>query len=406
MAVYSTYQLESSQVEWNEELEGILPKGWVETELGRALFKQASTSESKLLKSRSDWSEKVVWELTKLIKLPAARYELATLVDGDKELPGTISLDCSMAGDEKRYPLEELLRGRLANYDFPEDYTISNTLSVLANTHIQLPPNYEVPEGIKDGADLFVGIVMLDAWIGNSDRHDRNLEIVKQVDGKVYLSPVFDNGHSLGATEKPELRASIAIADYSQNYNEACFVEGEKELTVGEAFEVAASIRPEAAQVWLKELGKVKEEEIARIFEGIPKERISAEARLFAQNLLDYNRWQLFSLSEEKKETSRETETLDSLYQRYAQGVNDLGLARSQQIAIKALKDGVERERVVEMMKIHDSAYKSLERKGGEKTAERTVISRAEVEIFQSRIDESVQKSQNLKESKSRGRSR
>ena len=42
MAVYSTYQLESFQVDWNEELEGILPKGWVETELGKALFKQAS----------------------------------------------------------------------------------------------------------------------------------------------------------------------------------------------------------------------------------------------------------------------------------------------------------------------------------------------------------------------------
>ena len=94
-------------------------------------------------------------------------------------------------------------------------------------------------------------------------------------------------------------------------------------------------------------------------------------------------------------------------YQRYAQGVNELGLARSQQIALNAFKDGVSREEVVEMMKNHDPDYKDLIDKSGEKTAEITVVSQAEIEsVMQSQPAQSEQQSQEATASKSRGRSR
>ena len=94
-------------------------------------------------------------------------------------------------------------------------------------------------------------------------------------------------------------------------------------------------------------------------------------------------------------------------YQRYAQGVNELGLARSQQIALNAFKDGVSREEVVEMMKNHDPDYKDLIDKSGEKTAEITVVSQAEIEsVMQSQPAQSEQQSREITASKSRGRSR
>jgi len=94
-------------------------------------------------------------------------------------------------------------------------------------------------------------------------------------------------------------------------------------------------------------------------------------------------------------------------YQRYSQGVNDLGLARSQQIALNAFKDGVSREQVVEMMKNHDPDYKDLIDKSGEKTAEITVVSQAEIEsVMQSQPAQTEQQSQEATVSKSRGRSR
>ncbi len=94
-------------------------------------------------------------------------------------------------------------------------------------------------------------------------------------------------------------------------------------------------------------------------------------------------------------------------YQRYAQGVNDLGLARSQQIALNALKDGMKREEVVEMMKTHDPDYKKLASQSNEKTAEITVVSQAEIEsVMQSQPAQSEQQSREITASKSRGRSR
>lgn len=406
MVNYRVYQFPLSQIQWNEELDGIIPKGWIEkTPVGKALFKQASTIESKISTSRNDWSEKAVWELTKLLKLPAARYELAKAIDGDKEIPGSISIDCSQAENERRYPVEEMLRGTLSKYNFPEDYTISNTIESLAKIKVELPPNYEVPDGIKDGADLLVGIVMLDAWIGNSDRHDRNLEIVKQSDGSVYLSPAFDNGNSLGATEKQELRESVSVLDYSQDYNYACFMEGEKDLTGKEALAVAAKIRPEAVKVWLNQLEKISQKQIKQIFEKIPSDRIKMESALFAQNLLGHNRLELLSLKQELSQTNFDNEPLEVLYERYSEGVKEIGLRGSQKIAFNALSDGMEKVEVVEMMKKHDSSYQKLINRSDEKTAERTVVSRAEIKLIQLQTPISEQQSQERKSSKSRGRS-
>jgi hypothetical protein len=185
MTNYNNYQLDNSQVQWNEELDGILPKGWIEeTDFGRALFKQASINESKTFRSLTDWSEKVAYEIAKLLQLPAARYELATVIDGEREIFGSISVDCSAAPGEKRYPIEAVLADELDEYNFPDDYSIANTIAALESANVQLPPHYQLPPGIKDGSVGFVGIVMFDCLIGNGDRHDRNLEVVVGEDGK------------------------------------------------------------------------------------------------------------------------------------------------------------------------------------------------------------------------------
>ncbi len=94
-----------------------------------------------------------------------------------------------------------------------------------------------------------------------------------------------------------------------------------------------------------------------------------------------------------------------SLYEIYSEGVKDIGLSRSKQIAINAFKDGVEREQVVEMMKTHDPDYQKLASQSGDKIAERTVVSRAEVEIMQSQMSQSEQQSQSVKVAKSRRKS-
>ena len=94
------------------------------------------------------------------------------------------------------------------------------------------------------------------------------------------------------------------------------------------------------------------------------------------------------------------------LYERYSQGVNQPGLAGSQKIAQNALEDGLERKQVIEMMKNHDPEYKKLADQSGDKMAQRTVVSEAEVNLAMRSQSQTEQQSQSQTASKSRSRSR
>ena len=224
MSNFEIIQIPAFDVRFNPELEGVIPKGWIDkSPRGRVLFKEATSAPSQLAESRSDWTEKVVDELNQLISLPAARYELANIINEGVEIPGSVSIDLNQAEDEKRFPLKKLLKKSVSNYSYADDYQVDNVIVALSDHNIQLPPNYQVPDGIKDGADMFVGVLMLDAWIGNSDRHDCNFDIVCQTNGQFYLSPIFDNGYSLGATEDNDLRSWLDPEQYNKYHNYSSF---------------------------------------------------------------------------------------------------------------------------------------------------------------------------------------
>ena len=92
-----------------------------------------------------------------------------------------------------------------------------------------------------------------------------------------------------------------------------------------------------------------------------------------------------------------------NLYEVYSQGVKEIGLAGSQKIAMNALKDGVEREEVIEMMKNHDLEYQKLVDRGYEKMAEKAVVTQAEVKLKMSKMPKSQSQSQKQEKMNVRG---
>jgi hypothetical protein len=300
MNQYQIFQIPANDLQLNSELGGYLQKGWLEeATLGKVLFKKAVNLEELLLESRTDWSEKVGAELSALLDLPAARYEFASLVEDEQEIPGILSISLTQPGDEERISLNEFLERDNFLYAFPSDYEVPKVLQALADNNIGLPPHYQLPEGIKNAADMLVGIVLLDAVTGNVDRHDENLEIVITEDGTSYLSPIFDNGNSLAAFEDDDFR-SHTLADYYSEYsNFSAFEHQGKEIKGFTAFQQAAQLRPNAAEIWLTQLAKIAPEQIQNIFTNIPSDRITLEASKFAQELLKYNQKQLLNLRQE-----------------------------------------------------------------------------------------------------------
>ncbi len=109
-----------------------------------------------------------------------------------------------------------------------------------------------------------------------------------------------------------------------------------------------------------------------------------------------------------KQSAKVEVKTPDSpsegLYERFSKDVNSSGLKATQEIAGNALKAGVEREQVVDVLKSQDPSYQKLTNERGEKVAERTLeqmVDAAEVKLMQEKMPQQQQKSQEIKAAKS-----
>ncbi|NEP46454.1 MAG: hypothetical protein F6K35_47560 [Okeania sp. SIO2H7] len=75
-------------------------------------------------------------------------------------------------------------------------HTLDVFIGAIANSSVNLPLNWNPPQGIQNPVETFVGYLLLDAWIGNTDRHHENWGFI--VNKTVNLAPTFDHASSLG----------------------------------------------------------------------------------------------------------------------------------------------------------------------------------------------------------------
>ena len=166
---------------------------------------------------------------------------------------------------------------------------------------VGLPLGWNGIEGIENSSDLLVGYLLLDAWLGASDRHDENLEIAISESG-YFLCPTFDHGDCLGSK----------LAQNEQQFGnftaprlmESCWWETQTidersetvEITTLRAVEIAGKIRPSAVTIWLERLKQINLDKVVDIFSGIPDELMTLNETSFSTELLEYNRQQIFNL--------------------------------------------------------------------------------------------------------------
>ena len=89
-------------------------------------------------------------------------------------------------------------------YHVPQ-HTVERVLAVLGDTGLRLPIGWHPPRGIVRAVEVFVSYLMLDAWIGNTDRHNENWGLVAVIKPgapvALHLAPTFDHASSLGVRE-------------------------------------------------------------------------------------------------------------------------------------------------------------------------------------------------------------
>jgi hypothetical protein len=298
---YRIYQLDPSQrISNKRSLDGVLRKDWYNhPELGECLYKEARPTQAIISESRTDWTEKVVNEIANLLGLPVAQYELANgHFGGSGELvAGVLSPNCIPPNSDDVFTGEELLL-RFVNYDSdnPSQYTIDNVLKALELANVKPPSNWQQQiRAIDTGAKLFVGYMMLDCLVNNSDRHDHNWGVVS-IDNQIELIPSFDHGLSLGSTDEDEDKLKLSLSDYVDRYSQSCFQAGYSKVPNLTIFDQAAQLYPDAARIWQERLAQITTAQINGIFDRIPESVITPVAAKFAIDLLAYNQKRIANL--------------------------------------------------------------------------------------------------------------
>jgi hypothetical protein len=291
-----------------QESLGTKEKFWFSHEqLGRCLYKK---SRSDIV--GEDWAEKIAAELSRLLKIPHTEYELATCnseygIISQSFLPENGNL---ILGNEILVEIHP---------DYPEDnrdlsqHTIDTIFSAfnwleVKYSEIFLPVGWEPLKNITKIQHTFISYLLLDAWIGNSDRHHENWGFI-ELGQKLYLAPTYDHASSLGRNESDRNREARlrtrdkgysvgAYADKCQSYLYANIGSSQR-ITTFEAFCEAAKLYPQAANIWLERLDNILVDDVLSLFNRIPEHRISPVAIEFAYTILIHNRDRLLKFREQ-----------------------------------------------------------------------------------------------------------
>lgn len=289
---------------------GTKTKFWFDhPDYGRCLFKVARPGTGE------DWAEKVASEICRELRIPHAEYHLAE----SEGCPGTVSPSFVPKGSTLIHGNEIL--GGIPGYPKPEQgqkqfyrvskHTLAIVLAVMGNPRVQLPIGEAARPGLARAVEGFVGYLMLDALIGNTDRHHENWALVRAPGGPnegtaLHLAPTYDHASSLGRNESDARRRArldtrdpgFGVPAYAERALSAIYDQetDERPLVTVEAFRRAAQRHPKAAAAWLEALEALELGRCEGILAGVPTERLSNDAREFAAAMLKHNRDRLLGL--------------------------------------------------------------------------------------------------------------
>ncbi len=285
----------------DDEEMGTKEKFWFShPQFGRCLYKKARQNTGE------DWAEKIAAELCYLLGVPHANYELA-IFNGDRGIisPSFFPTKQNTTEFDRLTHGNEILMQMVSNYPIfsknPSQHTLEIVLNAMGSPQVNLPFNWTPPEGIRTAPETFVGYLLLDAWIGNTDRHHENWAFMS-LNGEIYLAPTYDHASCLGREllddKKSAKLQNKSVTGYAQKCSSALYAEvgAKKPLKTFDAFCESQNLYPDAAKIWLTNLDKISSNDTLELFQRIPSDLISQTSIDFAQDILGFNRDRLLKL--------------------------------------------------------------------------------------------------------------
>lgn len=285
---------------------GSKPKFWFRENDRRLLFKADDRGTGE------DWAEVVACHLCDMLGLPHVEYELAAEHDGDRyRRPGVVCEN--MAPPPKTLILgNQLLLSIVVGYPTAQRFKVrQHTVDAVCDvvSALSTPESKwmtSAPAGMRTGLDVFVGYVMLDAWVANQDRHHENWGAIGKGAETMSLAPTYDHGAGLARNlQDSEREERLATRDRNRSLEvfaakgrSAFFASlgDSKPLLLLEAYRSFAAHAPDAARLWLNRLRGVTPEQVSGILDEVPEDRMSALCKQFTLALLEVNRRRLLEM--------------------------------------------------------------------------------------------------------------
>lgn len=281
------------EAEWVLEPEemGSKRKFWYSPDGGRRrrwLFKYPQSGTGQ------HWAEKLAAEVAGLVGIPCAPVELAVF-NGE---PGSATRSFAVDGLELVHG-NQILQAFVQGYD-PEkrfrqaDHTMNNVL-------VALDAIFAKDTAKQEAKSYFVEYLVLDALIGNTDRHHENWGVLRQRKGHDWfgvLAPSFDHASSLGRELVDDRRARLLdenrVGTYVERGRGAIYWSSKAahgpsplELVRRAALDYSDLLRPA-----LEKIEKL-ENDVDNLFRRVPDGWMSPLETSFAEEMIHYNLDQL-----------------------------------------------------------------------------------------------------------------
>ena len=272
-----------------QEVMGSKPKFWCQPddESGLWLFKFPQAG------SGQHWAEKLAAEVADCLGIAHAVVELAVC--------GRRRGSASRSFTEGKYQLHhgnEILALTMAydqNKQFGQsDHTLNNVFRALEKVFVH-------PTTADAAKQEFAAYVVLDAVIGNTDRHHENWGLLVEptdTGPRGFLSPTFDHASSLGRELRDEKRAARlrdrSVGLYSEKGRGALFWDSFGRYGPS-PLNLVRQAAEEYADLFRPPLTKVREHRnrLTGFVQRVPDDWMSPIAKDFAMALIDYNAAQL-----------------------------------------------------------------------------------------------------------------
>lgn len=290
--MYSILNLDSEELVRDETL-GTKTKYWFKRQEQFWLYKEARENTGE------DWSEKIAAEFASLLNISAATVELS-------EYSGKLGCAClSFLDHQKRDVLihgNEILAGQVLGYDINKKFHQSQ--HTLENIRHAICSLFKDPEINGNILTHLASYLVLDALIGNTDRHHENwgLMLTQTPEGteskillKLQVAPTFDHASSLGRELRDEKRSLYlkqgSIEAYIRKGRGAIFL-SENDKCGANPLRLVEFGTNKMSKHFLPSLNKVKKvkiEELHAIIESVPNARMSTISKEFTKAFVSYS---------------------------------------------------------------------------------------------------------------------